>query len=889
MKSALVLIFVFTLFIGRSFSQVNGDYRTVGSGTWSTPGIWETFSAGSWGPAGVSPSSANNIIQIRTGNTVTITTAVTIDQVVIDIGGQITWTGSTCVIADGPGVDLQIDGTFWDNRSAAGASISFSPATATWQMGANGTLIRSVNNSSANWQNSYQGGIFNIPSTSNWIIRKVGGQNPSITTTAAFYGNLIIENNNTTTWHAPVATSTFQGGGLTTIKGNLDIGGTGTNLVSFVSQITGSPTLILGNIIVRPGCNLKNYGSGIELQGNLDIQTNVAVGRGILSYDGNGSRTLLFSGGNNQQITNNGDLAIYNMTVNKTAGTTVTLNTPIIVDNILTLTNGIINTTSTNLLNLWYNSSSAGGSNTSYINGPVRYWGMNGMSFNTGKSGNWLPIAISNTVAGANIFSENWSGGAGTWTLNVVTGTEGADPNYFEVDANEGGVTPNLGSPGSCGAANNGNSTLNLTSVFNPAGGAAYDAGGLCGLLYCPQADRRTESPTLNCTGRTNIYVQFDYIENGDGLNDNATLQYFDGSVWTTIDDMRKTPTGCAGGQGQWTTRIVFLPASANNNANVKIAFRWVNNDDGVGTDPSFAVDNIIVNANDAFTAEYFQTNPQIPYGNILAPTLTALSDCEYWILDRLGSNNNRNVTLTWNAASCYNTAFASFEVARHDGISTWQDHDGIVAGTAAGGTVTTPAVVTSFSPFALAYVPLPLPIELLKFDAVCDNGKVKLYWQTSSEINNEYFTIEKSSDMIVWEEVRKIDGAGNSNVVLSYESYDPTPGGENYYRLRQTDYNGQTVTFDPVFVKCSGSQNGINIYPNPTTGILNIDIPVGSVMQSIEVINSLGQPVLNIITGDVKGGVIHPVDLSLLQAGTYYLRILVDGVYTTKPVNLIR
>jgi gliding motility-associated-like protein len=214
------------------------------------------------------------------------------------------------------------------------------------------------------------------------------------------------------------------------------------------------------------------------------------------------------------------------------------------------------------------------------------------------------------------LFSENWNTGGPGWNMNVPTGPEGADANFFTISAAEGGnVTPNLGAPGSCGVANNGDNTLHVTSVFNPTGGAAYDAGGLCGLLFCPQADRRCESPTINCTGQNTISVNFIYIENGQGLLDDAKLYYFDGTTWTMIDNMPKTLTGC-GGQGLWVSRTVPLPASANNNPNVKIAFHWMNNDDGAGSDPSFAVDNITVTA------------PSAPAPPVAAFTASATSVC---------------------------------------------------------------------------------------------------------------------------------------------------------------------------------------------------------------------------------------------------------------------
>ena len=83
--------------------------------------------------------------------------------------------------------------------------------------------------------------------------------------------------------------------------------------------------------------------------------------------------------------------------------------------------------------------------------------------------------------------------GTHNWTLNTSTGTNGADPNFWTVSDNEGGVAP----PG-CGVASNGDATLHITSVFNPTGGAAYDAGGLCGVLYCPQTASAASSPNIN-------------------------------------------------------------------------------------------------------------------------------------------------------------------------------------------------------------------------------------------------------------------------------------------------------------------------------------------------------------------------------------------------------
>jgi len=179
--------------------------------------------------------------------------------------------------------------------------------------------------------------------------------------------------------------------------------------------------------------------------------------------------------------------------------------------------------------------------------------------------------------------------GTHNWTLNVSTGTNGADPNFWTVNDNEGGVAA-----GGCGVGSNGNKTLHITSVFNPSGGAAYDAGGLCGLLFCPQTSSRAESPAFATTGYTNTQLEFDFISVGQALLDNASVYYNSGSGWTLLTASIKS-TVCGGGQGQWTHYSVALPASCDNNANVQVGINWINNDDGAGSDPSVAINDIVV------------------------------------------------------------------------------------------------------------------------------------------------------------------------------------------------------------------------------------------------------------------------------------------------------
>jgi hypothetical protein len=94
------------------------------------------------------------------------------------------------------------------------------------------------------------------------------------------------------------------------------------------------------------------------------------------------------------------------------------------------------------------------------------------------------------------------------------------------------------------------------------------------------------------------------------------------------------------------------------------------------------------------------------------------------------------------------------------------------------------------------------LPIELLSFTATTNENSVDLKWETASEINNSFFTAERSGDDGLFYSIGVVYGSGTTsqNHIYQFTDYNPLSG-NNYYRLRQTDYNGSSKTFDPVSV----------------------------------------------------------------------------------------
>lgn len=113
------------------------------------------------------------------------------------------------------------------------------------------------------------------------------------------------------------------------------------------------------------------------------------------------------------------------------------------------------------------------------------------------------------------------------------------------------------------------------------------------------------------------------------------------------------------------------------------------------------------------------------------------------------------------------------------------------------------------------------LPIELLSFSAKSNNNLVDLKWITASEKNNEYFTIERTKDGINYETIEKVKGAGNSSSVRNYSTTDLHPyEGISYYRLMQTDYNGEFTYSNLVSVDFRIlNEFSFKVIPNPNEG----------------------------------------------------------------------
>ena len=106
--------------------------------------------------------------------------------------------------------------------------------------------------------------------------------------------------------------------------------------------------------------------------------------------------------------------------------------------------------------------------------------------------------------------------------------------------------------------------------------------------------------------------------------------------------------------------------------------------------------------------------------------------------------------------------------------------------------------------------------------------SSVELFWSTASEIDNNFFTVQRSSDGKEYESLFEVTGAGNSFEILEYTAYDDHPFyGLSFYRIKQTDFDGRFDFSSVASVFLENTETEIKVFPNPVTaGVFTITLP---------------------------------------------------------------
>ncbi|MFM9948121.1 MAG: choice-of-anchor D domain-containing protein [Saprospiraceae bacterium] len=207
-------------------------------------------------------------------------------------------------------------------------------------------------------------------------------------------------------------------------------------------------------------------------------------------------------------------------------------------------------------------------------------------------------------------------------------------------------------------------------------------------------------------------------------------------------------------------------------------------------------------------------------------------------------------------------------------------------AGGAAGGSnpyTRSRSGITSLSPFAVGSQ-AALPIELINFEVAATDKNTSLTWATATELNNDFFQIERSPDGRTFEAIGEVDGAGTSSETLQYAYTDEKPlSGWNYYRLKQVDFDGQ-FAYSPVRAvlmgKATANLDQLRLFPNPAENEIFIQSPANiQPGDLLEIFDQFGRLVLQ---REAVEALDTPLDLFTLPAGLYVARLQTGDGFAT-------
>lgn len=174
----------------------------------------------------------------------------------------------------------------------------------------------------------------------------------------------------------------------------------------------------------------------------------------------------------------------------------------------------------------------------------------------------------------------------------------------------------------------------------------------------------------------------------------------------------------------------------------------------------------------------------------------------------------------------------------------------------------------------------IALPVSYIDFYGVNQNDKNILSWITENEINNDFFTLEKSANGETWDVIGNIAGAQNSQNRLFYSMVDETPTfPTSYYRLKQTDLDGEFTYSNTITINSRKSQSTIigNIFPNPGKNIVSF-LYTGDDVETplnVEIVSELGVTITSMQIRNIIKGMPQNIPIHEIENGLYHIKVV--------------
>lgn len=231
-------------------------------------------------------------------------------------------------------------------------------------------------------------------------------------------------------------------------------------------------------------------------------------------------------------------------------------------------------------------------------------------------------------------------------------------------------------------------------------------------------------------------------------------------------------------------------------------------------------------------------------------------------------NNSNLNATLVYhyNESELNGNTEANLRLFKSsDNGVTWTNQGGVVNTTT--NTISLSSI-GSFSFWTAAEDGTILPIELIDFAADCSNKEaLKVSWSTLSEQNNSHFVVQLSCDGVRFFDVQRVEAVGNSTTLQSYSTTINYILNQEYIRLQQVDFNGNTSFSKVLTLRCKSNKDALLLFPNPAKNILQLQSTTDDVVYIYDQMGSLKLQ-QNVCVG------VTSIDLHEFAAGIYFLRL---------------
>ena len=807
-----------------AFAVTIEQYRSASSGNWNSASTWQRYTATGWVTASNPPSDVDGTITIQSGHTVTVNSSVNADELIVSSGGILNVTSSTLTIKNGTGDDLTMKGSV-QVSSTGTLQIDNSSSARIY-----GLLILSAGTITIN-----SGGTINIDTLGRF--RRDGG---SIPTSSGYW----IVNSGGTFQHnidgSTIPLATWNTGSI------IEVTGTIANLPANLNQNFKDFTIDFPNM--NAPLNLNGFLQNVA--GNFTVKS---TGSSYIMVDQQGNQSVLTIGGN--YIMQGGTVfgCMNGGAVINIAGNYIQ-------------TGGV------------FAFSMAGGTaygNTSMqmnVSGSVLVSGgtmdMSQCDANNSSKGNGKLYVTGNLdISGTGLITETSLGSHGQ--VYFV----GIQVQYFTSAVADTQNVDFIVNPGA---------TLNMTNQIMTSSGnfTLMDNGAL--IIGSANGITNTSlSGNIQVTGIRSYSINADYTYNGlttqntgDGLpstvhnltinnNNNVTL-----TSNATVSNILTFTTGLVMAANDTLT----LGTSSTNLGTLNrttghiVGYfkRWVGNLNRsnllfpVGTSSIYnpAVISYATNPTTfgTITSKFVPTSPGISGLPITeSGDICINAGYAYW---SLMANNLSGSTFTLNlyATGFWGiTDYTKLHIFRRPSAgSPFALKGTYVLGT---GSIIAPianrSVLNVFGHFGIfSGSSNALPIELIYFNTKLNDNHVNLSWSTASELNNDYFTVERSTDGSHFEELHRKQGAGNSTSTLNYTDVDENPlQSYSYYRLKQTDYDGHFTYSEIKTVKNNSKDNEdanlkiISVAPNPFGERFTCSFTLKTVTNvELQLFNSSGQ-----------------------------------------------